>query len=68
MWTKIRLLLLLIGNHLRISREFSSFWALLTTTIDLSLVLLKWLHSLVTFYLIIKNSSGITSNNVLLIP
>ena len=68
MWTKTRLLLLLIGNHLGISREFSSFWALPTTTTDSSLILLRWLHPLVIYSLIRKNSSGILSKNVLLTP
>ena len=67
MWTKTRLLLLLIGNHPRISREFSSFWDFPTTTTDSSLILLWWLPPLATCYLI-KNSSGIISSNVLLIP
>ena len=44
-----------IGNHLGISREFSSFWALLTTTTDSSLILLRWLHPLVTYSLIRNN-------------
>ena len=33
MWIRTRLLQLLIGNHLKISRESSSFWVSLTTTI-----------------------------------
>ena len=66
MWTRTRLLLLLIGNHPRISREFSSFWALPTTTIDSSLILLRWLPPLVIYSLIRRNSSGIPSSNVLL--
>ena len=57
---------LLAGKHLRISRESSSFWALPTTTADSSLILLRWLHPLVTYSLIRKNSSGILSKNVLL--
>ena len=68
MWIRIRLLQLLTGNHLRISRESSSFWALPTTTTDSSLILLRWLHQLVTCYLIRKNSSGLMSSNVLLTP
>ena len=38
---RIRLLQLLIGKHLRISRESSNFWVLPTTTIDSSLILLR---------------------------
>ena len=68
MWTKTRLLLLLIGNHPGISREFGSFWALQTTTTDSSLILLRWLHQLVTCYLVRENSSGLTSSNMLLTP
>ena len=68
MWTKTRFLLLLIGNHPEISREFSSFWALPTTTTGLSLILLRWLPPLVTYYLIRRNSSGVLSSNVLLTP
>ena len=68
MWMKTRLLLLLIGNHLGISRECSSFWALPTTTTDSSLILLRWLLPLVTYSLIRKNTSGILGNNLLLIP
>ena len=52
----------------RISREFSSFWALPTTTTDSSLILLRWLPPLVTYYLIRRNSSGVLSSNVLLTP
>ena len=61
-------MLLLIGNHLEISREFSSFWALPTTITGSSLILLRWLHPLVTCYLIRKNSSGLLSSNMLLTP
>ena len=65
---RTRLLLLLIGNHLGISREVSSFWALPTTITGSSLILLKWLHSLVTCYLIRRHSSGVLSSNVILTP
>ena len=65
---KIRLLQLPIGRHLRISRESSSFWVLPTTTIDSSLILLRWLPQLVTCYPIKRNSSGLLSSNVLLTP
>ena len=68
MWINTRLLLLLIGNHLGISREFSSFWALPTTTTGSSLILLRWLHPLVACYLIRRNSSRALSSNILLIP
>ena len=68
MLIKTRSLQLLTGNHLGISRESSSFWALLTTITDSSLILLRWLHHLVTCYLIGKNSSGLLSSNVLLTP
>ena len=63
MWTKTRLLMLLIGNHPGISRELRSFWALPTTTTDSSLILLRWLPPLVTCYLIRKNSSGLMSSS-----
>ena len=43
MWIKTRLLQLLIGKHLRISRDSSNFWVLSTFTIDSSLILLRWL-------------------------
>ena len=52
----------------RISRESSSFWALPTTTIDSSLILLRWLPQLVIYYPIKRNSSGLPSSNVLLTP
>ena len=68
MWIRTRLLQLPIGRHLRISRESSSFWALPTTTIDSSLILLRWLPQLVTYYPIKRNSSGLPSSNVLLTP
>ena len=68
MRTQTSFLLLLIVNHLGISREFSSFWALPTTTTDSSLILLRWLHPLVTYSLFKKNSNGILSNNLLLTP
>ena len=68
MWIRTTLLLLLIGNRLGISRESSSFWALSTTTIDLSLILLRWLPPLVTYSLITRNSSGIPNSYVLLTP
>ena len=68
MWIKIRLLLLLVGNHLGILREFCSFWALPTTITGSSLILLRWLHPLVICHLIRRNSSGVLSSNVLLIP
>ena len=61
-------MLLLIGNHLGISREFSSFWALLTTITGSSRILLMWLLSLVACYLIRRKSSGVLSSNVLLTP
>ena len=66
MWIKTMLLLLPIGNHPGMSREFSSFWALPTATTDSSLILLRWLPPLVIYYLIRKNSSGLMSSNVLL--
>ena len=66
MWIRTSLLLLLIGNHLRMSREFSSFWALPTTIIGSSLILIRWPHPLVTCYLIKRNSSGVLSIYVLL--
>ena len=68
MWTKARLMLLLIRNYPEISREFSSFWAFPITTTDSSLILLSLLTPLVTCYLIKKNSSGVMSSNVLLTP
>ena len=68
MWIRTKFLLLLSGNHLGISRKFSSYWAFPTTITGSSLILLRWLHPLVTYYLIKKNSSGILSNNVLLTP
>ena len=68
MWIKIRWLQLPIGNHLRTPRESSSFWALPTTTIDSSLILLRQLPQLVTCYLIYRNSSGKLSSSVLLTP
>ena len=76
MWTNARLLLLLIGNHPGISRavttklprEFSSFWALPTTTTGSSLISLRWLPPLVTYYLFRRNSNRVMSSNVLLTP
>ena len=68
MWTKIRWLQLPIGNHLRISRESSSFWVLPTTTINSSLILLRWLPQLVTYCLIKRNLSGQPSSSVFLTP
>ena len=65
---RIRLLQLPIGKHLRISRESSNFWVLPTITMDSSLNLLSWLPQLVTFCLIIRNSSGYQSSNMPLIP
>ena len=65
---RIRLLQLPIGKHLRISRESSNLWVLPTITMDSSLNLLRWLPQLVTFCLIIRNSSGYQSNNMPLIP
>ena len=68
MWIKTRLLQLLIGRHLRVSRESSSFWVLSTTTIDSSLILLRWLPKLVTYYSIKINPSELSSSNMLLTP
>ena len=63
MWIRIRLLQLLIGKHLQISRESSNFWVLPTITIDSSLISLRWLPQSVIYYLP-RNSSGHQSSNV----
>ena len=68
MWISIRLLQLLIGNHLRILREFSNFWVLPTITIDSSLILLRWLPQSVTYYPTKSSSGGHQSSNMPLIP
>ena len=65
---KAKLLKLLIGKHLRISRESSNFWVLPTITIDLSLISLRYLPQSVTCYLVIRNSSGQKISNVPLTP
>ena len=68
MWIRTNFLQLLIGRHLRISRESISFWDLPTTTTNSSLILLRWLPQSITYYPIKRNSSGLQSSNVLLTP
>ena len=68
MWIRIRLLQLPIRKHLRILREFSSFWVLPTITIDSFLTLLMWLPQLVTYYPTKRNSGGHQSSNLPLTP
>ena len=41
MWTRIRLLQLLIGKHLQISRESSNIWVLPIITTGSSLISLR---------------------------